>query len=108
MTNEDRIARDMDRKSDDRKARFARIDAMAERALAVPFGTPADAITFLRCIAGHALARLTTLDSRHHAVSYFAALSRGEPPAKLARDLAWADQQWDRLTKPANDGAREG
>lgn len=84
-----------------RKARHTALDRLAERAVAVAMPTRADGITFLRLVVGHAQKRLTALDSRHHADSYLAALSRGDDFRSLTKSLAQAE--WASLFA-ANDG----
>lgn len=102
---EDFAAERIDRKDalGARKARMVALDGIAERAIAVPMPSQADSVTFLRMVAGHALSRLSVLDSRHHASSYFAALSRGDDFRSLARSLAMAEAE---RVFPANDGPR--
>ena len=86
-----------------RKARHAALDRLAERAVAVSMPTRQDGITFLRLVAGHALRRLTTLDTRHHADSYFAALSRGDDFRSLTKSLAMAEAE--RVFSPREESA---
>lgn len=85
-----------------RKARVAALDRLAARAIAVEMPSHADSITFLRMVAGHTLARLSDMDSRHHASSYFAALSKGDDFRSLTRSLAMAEAE---RVFAANDGA---
>jgi len=85
-----------------RKARMVALDNIAARAIAVEMPSQADSITFLRMVAGHTLARLSAMDSRHHASSYFAALSKGDDFRSLTRSLAMAEAERVFAT---NDGA---
>lgn len=87
-----------------RRARYSELDAMAQRAVSVPLSSASDSITFLRCVAGQVLKRLIILDSKHHAASYFAALSRGDDYRRLSRDLAWEEAGRLFAPKAANDG----
>lgn len=88
-----------------RLARLAELDRMAERAVAVPFASKAETLTFLRFLAGHVLKRISRLDTAFHARSFFASLSRGDDCRALTRDLAWADAQWAEVA--ANDRGAE-
>ena len=81
-------------------ARFAELDRMAASAAAVPFSTPADALTFLRLLVGHAFARLCQFDTRHQTKSYFGMLASGQDFRGLTRSMEAAERLF---AKPAND-----
>ena len=86
-------------------ARFGEIDAMAQRAAAQAFATKQDAMTFLRLLIGHAVARLTGFDTRHQTRAFLGRLASGDDFRSLTKSLGWADAQWAAVTRPANDDA---
>lgn len=88
-------------------ARFAELDRMAQTAVAVPFATAGDALTFLRLVVGHAFKRLTATDTRHQTKAFFGMLASGQDFRGLARSMAAAEQLFAK--RPANeDHANDG
>lgn len=103
MTLAERRAAELIDRKRARKARFDQIDRMAESAVAVAFANADDALTFLRLVVGHAFSRMLTFDTRHQTRAFFGSLASGDDFRALTKSLAWAEQQWGRITA-ANDG----